>query len=533
MQNVQPIYILPENTQRSTGKSAQSNNILAAKLVAQTVRTTLGPKGMDKMIVDSLGEVIVTNDGVTILKEMQIEHPAAKMIVEIAKTQEQEVGDGTTTAVILAGELLKQAEELLDENIHPTIIVKGYRLASEKALEVINSISSEIDFKSKELIANIASTAMTGKGAESSKVHLSDMISSSVLDVIKDGKFDKDDIRIEVKSGESVDKSALIKGIVIDKEKVHPNMPKKIENAKIALINCALEVKSTENDAKININDPMQLNAFLEQEEKMIKDMTDKIISTGANVLISQKGIDDMAQYFLAKKGIYAIRRVRETDLKQLSKATGANIVSKINDLTSEDLGFAGNVQEKYISDEYMTFVQNCKNPKAVTLFVRGSTEHVVNEIKRAIEDALGDIESVIKTKRVVYGAGSCEIELSKKLRKYAQSLSGKEQLAVTSFANALEIIPKTLAENSGLDSIDILTSLKSEHDKGNLTYGVDVFSGKIVDSKLMNIIEPITIKTQAIISATEVAAMILRIDDVIIGSKNSNNSNVMPPQGM
>jgi len=529
--NVQPIYIMPEDTKRTTGKTAQSNNILAAKLVAETVRTTLGPKGMDKMIVDSLGDVIVTNDGVTILREMQIEHPAAKMVVEIAKTQENEIGDGTTTSVVIAGELLKQAEDLLNENIHPTIITKGYRIACQRTLDILQLIAEDVDIRNKDMIKSVASTAMTGKGAESAKDHLSDLLVEAVQSISDAKGLDRDNVKIETKVGERIENSELIKGIVLDKEKVHPNMPLRVDEAKIALLNCPIEVKSTETDAKININDPSQFQAFLEQEEKMIRTMVDKIKASGANVVITQKGIDELAQHFLAKENIYAIRRVRESDLNKLAKATSGKIVSKIDEISSSDLGFAGTVKEKRINDEAMTFVQDCQNPKAVTLLIRGSTEHVINEIKRALEDAIGVISSLMKTKKVVYGAGSCEIELSRQLRRFAQSLSGKEQLAVLAFADALEIIPKTLAENSGLDPIDIITMLKAEHDSDNKYAGVDVFSGKIVDVKQFGVVEPMTIKSQALTSATEVATMILRIDDVILGGKKNSPSPHMHPE--
>lgn len=531
MQNVQPIFILPENTQRTTGKTAQSNNIMAAKLVAETVRTTLGPKGMDKMIVDSMGDIIVTNDGVTILQEMHVEHPAAKMVVEIAKTQEAEIGDGTTTAVVIAGELLKQAEKLLEENIHPTIIVKGYRIAAERTLHILDEISEKVDTRNTDVIRAIAQTAMTGKGAETSKDHLSELLVKAVTSIADENGFERHDIKVETKVGESIENSELIKGIVLDKEKIHPNMPSKIENAKIALLNCALEVKNTEHDAKININDPSQFQAFLDQEERMLRDMVEKIKASGANVVITQKGIDDLVQHFLAKSNIYAIRRVRESDLEKLAKSTGGKVVSKIDEITAADLGFAGVVEELKIGDESMTFVKDCKNPKAVTLLIRGSTEHVINEIKRAVEDSIGDIAAVVKNKRIVYGAGACEVELSKRLRHFATSLSGKEQIAVLAFADALEIIPKTLAENSGLDSIDMLTLLKVAHEKGNITAGIDVFNGLVSDSRAKGIIEPLKIKSQAITSASEVATMILRIDDVILGAKGPSQG--MPPQGM
>jgi len=535
--NVQPIFILPEGTQRTTGKNAQSTNIQAAKLVAETVRTTLGPKGMDKMIVDSLGDVTVTNDGVTILDEMNIEHPSAKMIVEVAKTQEDEVGDGTTTAVVLAGELLNNAEDLLERNIHPTIISKGYRLAEKKAQEILNEIATDVSEKDDAVLKKIAITAMTGKGAESAKEDLSEITVKAVKQVMETENgtvtIDSGDIKIEKKVGGSVDDTELIKGVVLDKERVHSGMPKTIINAKIALVDSALEIKNTETDAKIQINDPTQLQGFIEVEEKMLKDMVDKVVASGCNVVFCQKGIDDMAQHFIAKKGIYAARRIKKSDMEALARATGAKIVTNLNDLSSGDLGSAGVVEAVKVGDEDMTYVKECKNPKAVTILIRGGTEHVLDEIKRALEDAVGDVSSAIRIGKVVAGAGAPEIELARHLRKYADSLSGREQLAVQAFAEAVEVIPRTLAENSGLDPIDVLTELKSAHDKGNKNSGINVFSGKIVDSWKEGVIEPLKIKTQAVSSASEVAVMILRIDDVIAGSGGGAQPEMpagMPP---
>jgi len=531
---IQPIFILPEGTQRTTGKNAQRNNIMAAKLVAETVRTTLGPKGMDKMIVDSMGDITVTNDGVTILEEMQIEHPAAKMIVEVARTQEAEVGDGTTTAVIIAGELLRRAEDLLDQNVHPTIIAKGYRMAEEKAQEILNQIAENVTEKDEAVLRKIAETALTGKGAESAKTKLSDIALKAVKRVIEyaDGHvhFDKENIKLEKRTGSSVEETELIEGIVLEKEAVHPGMPKMLRTPKIALLDSALEIKDTEIDAKIEITDPMQMQAFLQQEEKMLSDMVDKIVASGANAVFCQKGIDDMAQHFLAKKGIYAARRVKKSDMEALARATGARIVTSLRDLTSKDLGAAGMVEEKKIGTDEMTFITGCKNPKSVTVLVRGGTEHVVAEAKRALTDAIGDVAAALKNGKVVAGAGAPEIEVSKGLRKYADGLSGREQLAVIAFAEALEIIPRTLAENAGIDPINLLVELKAAHDKKQKWAGVDVFKGKVVDAWAMGVIEPLKIKTQAISSASEVAQMILRIDDVIAGGKAGPQ---MPPQGM
>lgn len=535
-QQIQPIFILPEGTQRSTGRNAQRTNIMAAKLVAETVRTTLGPKGMDKMIVDSLGDVVVTNDGVTILNEMQIEHPSAKMIVEVAKTQENEVGDGTTTAVVLAGELLKQAETLLEQEIHPTVLARGYRLAAERAQQILNKMAENVSEKDNELLKKIAVTAMTGKGAESAKEKLSELAVNAVKDIVdKENNsiiINLDNIKIEKKTGSAVENSELIRGIVLDKERVHSGMARFVKSAKIALIDSALEIKNTETDAKIQITDPEKMQAFIDMEEKMIHTMVEKVVKSGATVVFCQKGIDDIAQHFLAKKEIYAVRRVKKSDMDNLVRATGANIVTNLDELSKDDLGFAGVVEELKVGDEQMTFVKDCKNPKSVTILVRGGTEHVIDEVKRAMEDAIGDVAASLRNGKIVAGAGAPEIELAKELRKFAASLSGREQLAVQAFAAAMEIIPRTLAENGGYDPIDVLTELKAEHDKGNRWAGVDVFSGKITDSWKAGVIEPLKIKTQAVSSAAEVAVMILRIDDVIAGSAPEGGTPPMP-QGM
>jgi len=515
-------------------------NIMAAKLVAETVRTTLGPKGMDKMIVDSMNDVTVTNDGVTILEEMQIEHPAAKMIVEVAKTQEDEVGDGTTTAVVIAGELLKNAEALIEQEVHPTVIARGYRLAEKKAQEILNSMAEDVSIKDIAILNKIAMTAMTGKGAENAKEKLADLTVTAVTTVIEDNGlglfFDKDNIKIEKKVGSSVEDSELVKGIVLDKERVHSGMPVRVEDAKIALVDSAIEIKSTEIDAKIQITDPSQMQAFLDKEEEMLRDKVDKIISSGANVLICQKGVDDLAQHFLAKQGIYTIRRVKQSDIIALSKATGAKIVTNLEDLGKDDLGNSGLVEEVKVGDEQMTYVRDCKNPKSVTLLIRGGTEHVVDEVKRAVTDAVGDVASALKVGKVVAGAGSPELELGKELMKYAGSLSGREQLAVEAFAKAMEVIPRTLAENAGIDPIDSMTELKAAHDKKQTWAGINVFTGKVMDAWKQGVIEPLKIKTQAVSSASEVAVMILRIDDIIAGGTSEGGDGMpagMPPGGM
>ncbi len=522
--SMQPIFILPEDTKRTSGKDAQRNNIAAAKAVAQCVRTTLGPKGMDKMIVDSLGDVIVTNDGVTILKEMQIEHPAAKMVVEVAQTQEDAVGDGTTTAVIIAGELLKRAEDLLDQDIHPTVLAKGYRLAEVESQRLVKSIAEPVALENNELLHNIAITAMTGKGAETNKEKLAALIVHAVKKVAEKAngnyRVNREDIKIEKRVGEA--ESELIEGVVIDKERVHSQMPSLLEHPKIALLDVALEIKNTEIDAKIQITDPGQLHAFLDQEERTLKEMVIRVKNSGAKVLFCQRGIDDIAQHFLSKAGILAVRRVKKSDLEALARATGAKIVSNWKELSEHDLGNAGVVHEEKVGEETLLLVEKCPNPKVLTLLVRGGTEHVAEEIKRAITDAVGDIAAALKDGKVVAGAGSVEMQLAQGLRRYARTLSGREQLAVQAFADALEIIPRTLAENAGLDPIDILTNLRAAHEQGQKWAGVDVFTGKVMDAWQAGVIEPLKIKTQALRSATEVAEMILRIDDVILGKKES-----------
>ncbi len=528
---VQPIFILPEDTKRTTGKDAQRNNIAAAKAVAQTVRTTLGPKGMDKMIVDAMGDIIVTNDGVTILKEMQIEHPAAKMVVEVAKTQEDAVGDGTTTAVILAGELLKKAEDLLDQNIHPTILAKGYRLAEAKAQHILQNIATTITINDNSMLRQIAITAMTGKGAEANKEVLADLVVRAVKGVVDQGIIDIHNIKVEKRVGKSTDQSELIEGIVLDKERVHPQMPTKVQNAKVALLDAAVEIKNTEIDAKIQITDPSQLNLFLDQEERTLRLMVEKIKSSGATVVFCQKGIDDVAQHFLAKAGILAARRVKKSDMESLARATGAVIVSNWKDLSSADLGSAGVVHESKFGDEEMILVEKCPNPKAMTLMVCGGTEHVAEEIKRAVTDAVGDVAAALKDGKVVAGAGAIEMELAQGIRRFASTLTGREQLAVQAFAEALEIVPRTLAENAGLDPITVLTQLRAAHEQGQTWAGINVFTGEIMDAQRAGVIEPLKIKTQALSSAAEVAEMILRIDDVIFGGRN--NSASMPPGGM
>ena len=519
----QPIYILPESAIRTKGREAHRNNIAAAKLVAETVRTTLGPKGMDKMLVDSMGDITITNDGVTILEEMHIEHPAAKMLVEVAKTQENEVGDGTTTAVVLAGELLKNAEDLIDKEVHPTVIVKGYRIAADIAQKVLYNIAENLEIDDFDTLKKIAITAMTGKGAEAAKEKLSELAVSSISRIIEvqDKKLviDLDNIKLEKKVGGSTEDSELVDGIILDKERVNSTMPRMIKDAKILLLDSAIEIKNLENDAKIQVTSPDQLQAFMDNEEKMLRQMVEKIIYSGANVVLCQKGVDDLAQHFLAKQGIYVVRRIKDSDMVKLAKATGARVTNNLDDISKEDIGYAGIVEAQKMGDEEWTFVKNCKNPKAVTFLIRGGTQHVVDEAERAIKDALGDIASALKQGRVVAGAGACETEVARNLRKFSNTLSGREQLAVLAFADAMEVIPRTLAENAGLDPIDILTALKQKHDEGKKWAGIDVFSGKIVDAWKMGVIEPLKIKLQAVKSASEVTNMILRIDDIIAAS--------------
>jgi len=534
---IQPIFILPEGKSRETGKEAQRTNIMAARQVADTVRTTLGPRGMDKMLVSN-GSITITNDGVTILKEMNIEHPSAKMIVEIAKSQEKEAGDGTTTAVVIAGELLKKAEELLEMGIHPSIIAKGYRLATDKAVEILNKLGENVAENDKKTLLRIAMTAITGKSAEAAKEELAEIAVNSVLSVAdkENNSFvvDKNNIKIEKKVGARIEQSELIKGIILDKERVHADMPRVVSNAKILLADAAIEIKDTETKAKIKIRQPRQIQSFMEQEEKVLKDIVDKIIKTEASVVLCQKGIDDRAQHYLAKKGIFAVRRVRRSDLEALARATQARIVTNFEDLSKEDLGYAGKVEEIKVGDEEMIIVRDCKNAKSVSILLRGATEHVLDEMQRALEDAVGVLASVVTGSKIVAGAGAVEIEVARQLGRYSESLSGREQLAAKAMADAIEVIPVTLAENAGLDAIDVLVELKAAHDKGKKWEGVNVFTGKTMDAWKEGILEPLKVKTQAISSAAEVAIMILRIDDIIASSKPSRAEQQMArTQGM
>ena len=533
MSGQQPIIVLKEGTERSRGKGAQFNNIAAAKAVAEAVRSTLGPKGMDKMLVDSMGDVVITNDGATILKEIDIEHPAAKMVVEVAKTQDNECGDGTTSAVVLAGELLKKAEDLIDQNVHPTVIANGYRLAAEEAIAILKKLGIKVNPTDDKMLKNVAMTAMTGKSVGSHKKYLADITVKAIKAVaVKKGStyvVDIDDIKVEKKNGGSAKDTELIEGIILDKERVHPRMPSSVKNAKIALIDSALEIKKTEVDAKIQITDPGQLQKFLDEEEKTLKNKVEIIKRSGANVVFCQKGVDDLVQHFLAKENIFTIRRIKKSDMEKLAKATGGQVVTNLDDLKKADLGNAGLVEERKVADSDMTFVTGCKDAKSVSILIRGATEHVVDESERALHDALKVTAVAVEDGMAIAGGGSAEIELSMGLTKFGSKIGGREQLAIEAFAKATEIIPWTLAENAGLDSIDILIKLRSEHEgKKARTAGINVETGKVADMKKLNIIEPLRVKTQAIESATDVANMILRIDDVIAARKGAGG----PPPG-
>ncbi len=528
-----PVLILKEGTTRRRGREALYANIMAARIVAEAVKTSLGPKGMDKMLVDSFGDVTITSDGRTILDEMEIEHPAAKMMVEVAKTQDNEVGDGTTTAVIVAGELLAQAEQLLEKNVHPVIIIDGYRRASQKALEFLDEIAKPVDPKDVELLKKVAMTSMASKLVAEHREYLARLAAEAILQVAEEveGKFkvDVDDVKVEKKPGGSLTETKLVRGIVLDKEVVHPGMPKRVENAKIALLNCPLEVEKTEFDAKIHIETPEQMEAFLKEEERMMREMVDKIKATGANVVLCQKGIDDMVQHFLARAGILAVRRIKKSDMEKLAKATGARIVTNLDDLKPEDLGEAELVEERKVGEDKMVFVEGCKNPKSVTILIRGGSERVVDEAERSLHDALCVIKDVLEEPKVVAGGGAPELELAMRLRDWAEGLPGKEKKAVEAFANALEAIPITLAENAGLDPIDIMSELTAMHKKGQTWAGVDVVGGGTADMWEKEVFEPALVKKQVIKSAVEAATMILKIDDVIAASRLKEKK---PPKG-
>lgn len=516
-----PVLILREGTKRDKGKDAQFNNITAARAIADAVRSSLGPRGMDKMLVDSIGDVVITNDGVTILKEMDVQHPAAKMLVEVAKTQDQEVGDGTTTSVIIAGELLKKSLDLVDSNVHPTIIASGYRLANEKAQEILKAASKKVSLKDEALLVQIAETSMISKQVNASKQFFAKMVVDAVktiLDKDENGKYTADlkNIQTVKKAGANMEESELVKGLIIDKEPVSPTMPKLVKDAKIALIDAAFEVKKPEIDAKIQITDPEMLSKFIAEEEKTLKDMVMAVKNAGANVVFCQKGIDDLAQHFFAKEGIYACRRVKKSDMERLGKSTNASIVSKISELNADDLGSAKSVELRFVGDEQMTFVTGCKDPKTVSILVRGGTNHVADEVERSLVDAWSVVKVSIEDGMIVTGGGSTAMEIAMGVRDYAASVGGREQIAIEAFASAMEIIPTTLAENAGLDPINMVIEMRKQHKSGKKYAGINPFSGKVEDMMALNVIEPIRIGQQAISSATDAAVMILRIDDVI-----------------
>ena len=531
-----PVLVLKEGSNRSRGKEAQHTNIMAAKIVAETVKSSLGPKGMDKMLVDSFGDVTITSDGRTILDEMDIQHPAAKMMVEVAKTQDNEAGDGTTTAVIVSGELLGKAEELVEKNVHPTIIIDGYKKAQEKALETLEKMAIPVDVNTTDYPKKAAMTSMASKLVAEHREYLADIAVKAILAVAEktgDDKYkaDVDDVKVEKKAGESIQDTKLIQGIVLDKDVSHSGMPKRIEKAKIALLDCPLEIEKTEFDAKINIESPEQMEAFLKQEEDMLREMVEKIASVGANVVLCEKGVDDMAQHFMARKGMLMVRRIKKSDMEKLAKATGGKIVTKLDAITSADLGYANLVEERKIGEDKMTFIEGCKHPRAVTILIRGGTQRIVDEAERSIHDALSVVKDLVEEPKIVAGGGSPELEVSRQLKKYAETLPGREQLAVMGFAEALEVIPTTLAENAGLDPIDVLSELRARHEKGEIWAGIEVLTGRVQDMTKAGVYEPLAVKKQIIKSATEAASMILKIDDVIAAGKTKGPPT--PPGGM
>jgi len=526
-----PVVLLKDGASQTKGRDAQRNNISAAKIIAEIVHTSLGPRGMDKMLVDSLGDVTITNDGATILKEIDVQHPAAKMLVEISKSTDNEVGDGTTSVVVLAGALLEQAESLLEQEVHPTIIVDGYRKAAKKAKQFIKSIAQQVTPNDKPILLKIAKTALQTKMVRKESDQLSDLIVKAVLAVAqKEGDnftVDIDDIKVEKKAGGSIPDSSIIQGIVLDKEVVHSGMPKKVTSAKIALINAALEISKTETDAKINISNPQQMKSFLDEENKMLKNMVDKVIGSGATVAFCQKGVDDMAQHYLAKAGLLVVRRVKESDLTKLAKATGGRIVTNLDDLFEKDLGTSEIVEERKIEEDRWVFVEGCKHPKSVTLLLRAGSQRVVDEVERSVHDAIMVVRDIMELPLIVAGGGAPETYAATKIRSWAKSLEGREQLAAEKFAEALEAIPLSLSENAGMDPIDTLTTLRSRQLRGHKWTGIDVMKGKVADMKSSDIIEPLLVKNQIISSAAEAACMILRIDDVIATAKSAG-----PPPG-
>ncbi|ALI37481.1 60 kDa chaperonin [Candidatus Nitrosocosmicus oleophilus] len=531
-----PVLILKEGASETKGREAQKNNINAAKTVAEIVRTSLGPRGMDKMLVDSLGDVTITNDGATILKEIDVQHPAAKMMVEISKATDNEVGDGTTSVVVLAGSLIEKAEELITKNVHPTVIVDGYRKCAVKSIELLNNIAIKVTNNEKEQLVKIAKTSMQTKLVSKESDDLANIVVTAAQQVSESRngstKVDLDDIKVEKKSGGSIKDTKLIKGIVLDKEVVHGGMPKRVEKAKIALINSALEIEKTEFDAKLNITSPEQMKRFLDEENTMLKTMVEKLTGSGANVVICQKGLDDIAQHYLAKANVLTVRRVKESDMTKLSRATGARVINNLDDLTSKDLGAADLVEERKVETDKWVFIEGCKNPKAVTILIRGGSQRVVDEADRSVHDALMVTKDVLEKPLIVAGGGSPEAYVSGKLREWTNTLTGREQLAAEKFAEALEIIPLTLAENAGMNQIDTLAELRSKQNKGSKWAGIDARNSRIADMSKLEIFEPLSVKEQIIKSATEVASMLLRIDDVIASSKSAGGGG-MPPGGM
>ena len=533
----QPVLILKEGTERSRGRDARKSNMTAAQVIAEVLKTTLGPRGMDKMLIDSLGDITITNDGATVLDEIDVQHPAAKMMIEVAKTQDDEVGDGTTTAVIFAGELLKKAQELLEQNIHPSIIIAGYQKASDKALAKLEKLAIDVDLDDRETLMKLANTSMRSKTVSSAREHLSGIVIDAILQIIeeRDGEIiaDVDNVQIVKKEGKSLNETELVKGIIIDKEAVHDGMPKKVENPKIALIDAAIEVEKTEFDAEIRIRSPDAIKAFLDQESEMLKKKVDDIVSSGAKVLFAQKGIDDVAQHFLAKAGVLAARRVKKSDMEKLAKATGAKIVSNLSDLKDDDLGTCEIVEEKKVGDDKMIFVEGCSDPRAVAIFVRAGLDRMIDEAERALNDALFVISDVAELPKMVPGGGAIETELSKDVRSYATQVGGREQLAIEAFADALEVIPRTLAENAGLDILDSMVAIKSAHDKkGGSAMGVNVYDEGVIDMLEQGVVEPMAVKLQAVKSAVEVSAMILRIDDVVAATSPGGMGGPGGPPG-
>jgi archaeal chaperonin len=529
-----PIVLLKEGTTETKGNQAQRNNITAAKTIAEIVRTSLGPRGMDKMLVNNIGDVTITNDGATILKEIDVQHPAAKMMVEISKATDNEVGDGTTSTVVLAGSLLSKAEELIAKNVHPTVIVDGYRMASEKAIEILKNASTKVDPADRQILGKVARTSMASKLVSMNAEPLSKIVVDAVIAIAektsdKNLKVDADSIKVEKKAGGSIEDTKLIQGIVLDKEVVHGAMPKRIEDAKIALLNAALEIEKTEMSAEIRISDPQQMQMFLEEENRMLKSMVDKISASGANVLLCQKGIDDLAQHYLAKEGILAVRRVKESDMNNLAKATEGRVLSNIDELSGADLGYAKLVEERKVETDKWVFVEGCKNPKAVSILVRGGSQRVVDEAERSVHDAVMAVKDVVEYPYITVGAGAPEVYISQKVREWSASLSGRSQLAVERFADSVEEIAIALAENAGMDPLDTQTQLRAKAALAKPKYGVDVINGKVADMAAKDIYEPLKVKEQVISAATEASSMILRIDDVIAASKSKESA---PPPG-